>query len=101
MTKKQYLQQYLMQQKKINRLNAMLEQEAEDRPQILEEIKRCENLRYEIEGKINKVRDPLLKEVLFLKYTCGKSLLEISYIINYSLRHTERLHKTALSKFKR
>lgn len=100
MTKKQYLQQYLMQQKKINRLYAMLENTDQNPSQILSKIKRCEELRFEIERQINKVSDPLLKEVLFLKYTCGKSLLEISYIINYSLRHTERLHKTALSKFK-
>ena len=78
----------------------MLNETTEERPQILLEIKKCEQIRNEIERKINGVSDPLLKEVLFLKYTCGKNLLEISYIINYSLRHTERLHKTALSKFK-
>lgn len=100
MTKKQYLQQYLLQQKKINRLYAMLNETTEERPQILLEIKRCEQIRAEIERNINRVSEPLLKEVLFLKYACGKNLLEISYIINYSLRHTERLHKIALSKFK-
>ena len=72
----------------------------ENKKKYLSQIKKSERIRKEIEAKISAVDDDILREVLFLKYTCGKSLMEISYIINYSRRHTERLHIKALEKFK-
>ena len=56
--------------------------------------------RAEIERKIKEVDGGVLSELLYLKYVCGKPLLEISFILNYSVRHTERLHKKALEKLK-
>lgn len=98
--KKEYLKQYLLQQKKINRLNEMITLNCKNQKEYQKQISECEKLRNEIEDKINLVDDAILREVLFLKYACGKNLLEVSYIINYSLRQTERLHKKALEKFK-
>ncbi|MBE6780414.1 MAG: hypothetical protein E7545_05490 [Ruminococcaceae bacterium] len=100
MSKKDYLSQYLLQQKKINRLNCMIKLNPENRKKYIQAIKKSEGIRREIEAKISAVDDDVLREILFLKYTCGKSLMEISYIINYSRRHTERLHIKALEKFK-
>lgn len=100
MNKKEYLRQYLLQQKRINRLNYMITLNPENQKKYLSQIKKSERIRKEIEAKISAVDDDILREVLFLKYTCGKSLMEISYIINYSRRHTERLHVKALEKFK-
>lgn len=100
MNKKEYLKQYLLQQKRINRLNYMITLNPENKKKYLSQIKKSERIRKEIEAKISAVDDDILREVLFLKYTCGKSLMEISYIINYSRRHTERLHVKALEKFK-
>lgn len=100
MNKKEYLRQYLLQQKRINRLNYMITLNPENKNKYLSQIKKSERIRKEIEAKISAVDDDILREVLFLKYTCGKSLMEISYIINYSRRHTERLHIKALEKFK-
>ncbi len=100
MNKKEYLRQYLLQQKRINRLNCMIKLNPENKEKYVSEIKKSERIRREIETKISCVDDDVLREVLFLKYTCGKSLMEISYIINYSRRHTERLHIKALEKFK-
>ena len=98
-TKKEYLKQYLFQQKKINRLNEMIILAPEKKNEYFSQINKCEDLRREIEEKITAVDNGILSEVLFLKYACGKNLLEISYIINYSLRQTERIHKKALEKF--
>ena len=41
----------------------------------------------------------VLSEILYLKYVLGKTLSEIGFIINYSQRQTERLHRMALEKF--
>ncbi len=98
-TKKDYLKQYLLQQKKINRLHEMILINCKNKKEYEKQIKQCEVLRDEIEEKINAVDGGILSEVLFLKYACGKNLLEVSYIINYSLRQTERFHKNALEKF--
>lgn len=97
--KKEYLKKHLLQQKKINRLNDMLKLGLISNAEHKSEIKKCETIRQEIEDKITLTDGDILSEILFLKYACGKNLSEISYIINYSLRHTERLHKKALEKF--
>ncbi len=96
--KKEYLKQYLLMQKKINRINQMLFSHPENKNEYIKQIKKCESFRKEIDEKITNVGG-IEAEVLFLKYACGKTLLEVSYIINYSLRQTERLHKKALEKF--
>lgn len=97
--KKQYLKKYLIAQKRIARLSEMALQNPKNKKDYSNEIKECEALKTEIENKISKVDDELLREVLFLKYTCDKSLSQVSEIISYSRRHTERLHIAALEKF--
>lgn len=100
MDKKKYLSLYLLQHSKIIRLKSMQPQTDAEKQKISKEIMDANNLRFEIENKINNVSDERLKELLFFKYVCGKTLLEISYILNYSPRHTERLHIKALKEFK-
>lgn len=86
-------------QKRITRLNEMIISNPKNKDNYLAQIKECEILKNEIEGKILKVEDELLREVLYLKYTCDKSLSQVSDIISYSHRHTERLHISALEQF--
>ena len=96
--KKQDLNKYLLQQKKIERINEMTILNPRSRAKYLEQITECDQLCEEIEEKINDIDDERLREILFLKYICGKTLKEISIIIDYSLRHTERMHIIALKK---
>lgn len=98
--KKEYLSLYLLQNEKIRRLKEMSDNNPECREKYLLQIKAARLLREEIEKKIEKVDGGVLSELLFLKYVCGKTLLEISYALNYSVRQIERLHIKALNKFK-
>lgn len=98
--KKQYLSLYLLQHAKIHRLNEMIYENPARRKEYLSLIEEANNIRSQIEEKIKQVDGGVLTELLYLKYVCGKTLLQISYILNYSLRHTERLHIKALKKFK-
>jgi hypothetical protein len=52
----------------------------------------------EIENIIYKVQDPLLQRLLSLRYIDGKGFRQICLKINYSWRHTMRLHCIALSR---
>lgn len=97
--KKEYLNQYLLQQAKINRLNQMMYISPDKKESLLKEIEACVNLRDEIELKIKQVDGGILSELLFQKYVLEKSLLEISYTLNYSKRQIERLHIKAIDLF--
>ena len=97
--KKQYLNLYLLQQAKITRLEKMAVINPKESEKYNKEIENALNLRGEIEIKIRRVDNGILSELLFQKYICGKTLEEISYILNYSKRHIERLHIEALKKF--
>ncbi len=99
-SKKQYLNSYLLQQSKINRLKQMIVINPDLKDNYKKQIENSKALRYEIERKISKVDNGLLSEILFEKYILGRTLEEISFIINYSKRQTERLHIKALEKFK-
>ena len=90
----------MLQHARIERLVGMLETGTGNQAECLAGIRKANELRNEIERKIKEVDGGVLSELLFLKYVCGKPLLEISFILNYSVRHTERLHKKALEKLK-
>ncbi len=96
--KKRFLRLYLLQQKKINRLKNTMNSNHKKTKDCLIQIAQCEEVRRNIERLILSVDDEILKELLIQKYMCGKTLEEISLILNYSLRHTERLHAAALKK---
>ena len=98
--KKEYLNQYLLQEPKINRLYNMISINPQKRDYYENLISEALTLREEIEKKINRIDDKVLVEILYNKYIFGRTLEETSYIINYSKRHTERLHVKALEKFK-
>ena len=98
--KKKYLNSYLLQEAKINRLNKMSAINPDDKEMYKELVNDAVKTRSDIERKIKAVDDELLSELLFQKYVFGQTLEQISYILNYSKRHTERLHRKALEKFK-
>ena len=98
--KKEYLSLYLIQESKINRLKQMILINPSRAEEYKAQITKAVTLRKEIEAKIKKVDNGILSEILFRKYVCGKTLEEISYLLNYSKRHIERLHLAALDKFK-
>ncbi len=97
--KKEYLSTYLLQETKISRLKTMIKINPELEKQYKKEIDQAIKLRQEIEQKILAVDGGILSEVLFQKYVFGKTLEDISYTLNYSSRHIERLHIKALDEF--
>lgn len=97
--KKKYLKLYVLQETVINRYINLSRLHPENINQYKTKIKEAENLRFKIEESISAVDDPLLCELLNLKYVFGKTLEEISLSLNYSKRHIERLHIKALNKF--
>ena len=97
--KKEYLSLYLLQSEKIRRLRETALQNPEEKEKYILQIKTAQSLRREIEEKIEAVDGGVLSELLYLKYVCGKTLMEISYELNYSVRQIERLHIKALQKF--
>ena len=97
--KKEYLSLYLLQNEKIRRLSETALQNPEDKEKYILQIESAQTLRREIEDKIESVDGGVLSELLYLKYVCGKTLMEISYELNYSVRQIERLHIKALQKY--
>lgn len=98
--KKKYLSSYLLQQSKINRLKQMIVLNPDLENDYKDQIEKAKTLRNDIEKKIALVDNGILSEILFQKYILGRTLEEISLVINYSKRHTERMHITALEKFR-
>lgn len=98
--KKEYLELYLIQGPKINRLNAQLHSNPLGSGRYIKQIQKARKLRKQIEISVEKVDGGILSEVLGQKYLCGKTLDEIASTLNYSKRHIERLHISALEKFK-
>lgn len=97
--KKKYLSLYALQSSKIIRLKNMPYSNSDKKAKILAEIKKCQQIQNKIETKIKNTDNGILSELLFLKYICGKSIMETAEILNYSIRQTERLHIKALEKF--
>jgi len=97
--KKKYLKNYLLQETKIERLERMCLLNPENIEKYKDEITKADNLRINIENSISQVKDPVLCELLYLKYVLGKTLEEIALTLNYSKRHIERLHIKALEQF--
>ncbi len=97
--KKEYLSLYLLQNAAIKRLTEQTSCNASEEAARLKKLDKAYKTRDDIEKRISEVGG-VLSELLYLKYVCGKPLLEISFIINYSPRHTERLHRKALEKLK-
>lgn len=96
---KKYLSLYLLQHAKIQRLTELSRLNPERDGEYKAEIAECEALRRTIEEKIDRTDKGVLGEILYFKYLLGKTLPEIAYLINYSQRQTERLHRQALEKF--
>ena len=96
--KKAFLKAYLLQQAKITRLKEMLITHPQESENYNAQIEECLKTRQKIEQRISTIDNEILKELLIQKYICGKTLLEISLIMNYSNRHIERLHIKAIEK---
>ncbi len=97
--KKEYLNSYLLQGNTIRLLNEMILKNPSMKNQYIKKIKQCELKRFAIENSIEKISDQRFKIILYEKYICGRTLEEISLILNYSKRHIERLHIAALKLF--
>lgn len=98
--KKEYLSSYLLQETKINRLKKMADLNPQLEPEYNKALNEALLLRIKIERQISEVDSGILSEVLYQKYIFGKTLEDISAILNYSTRHIERLHIKALDLFK-
>lgn len=99
-SKKEYLNSYILQQPKIDRLEKMIKLNPALKKDYESQILKAENLRKNIERKIKAVDGGILSEILFQKYILGRTLEEVALAVNYSKRHIERLHVIALEKFK-
>ena len=97
--KKEYLSQYLLQETKINRIRKMTNVNPELKSRYEAELNKALELRVKIEKQINAVDGGVLSELLSQKYIFGKTLEDISIILNYSTRHIGRLHIKALDRF--
>ena len=97
---KNYLKGYLILESKLNRLKEMKKKNPEKIEFYKFEIKNVYKKRNKIEEKIETVENEISREILYNKYILGKTLEEISLEINYSKRHTERLHIKALKEIK-
>ncbi len=98
--KKQYLDLYMLQQVKIDRLRELMMKNPSGRARYADKIRSCEQLRDKIESEIESVDGAILSEILGQKYLCGKSLEETADRLNYSKRQIERLHNKAIEKFR-
>ncbi len=97
--KKSYLESYRLQQIKIQRFYDLIGETPDKKDIFMVCIEKAKTLREKIEEQINAVDNSILSEILSQKYLCGKTLEEISYCLNYSLRQIERLHIKALENF--
>lgn len=94
--KKEYLDLYLLQQAKIERLRKQIEINPDKKEKYLNSIKEAKELRDKIEDDIERTQGEVLKEILCQHYLCGRTLEETAYRLNYSKRQIERLHKKAI-----
>lgn len=97
--KKEYLELYLIQQAKIERLRDQMKINPKTVRRYRKKIRDAERLRRRIEDNIDAVDGGILSEVLSQRFLCGKSLEQIALTLNYSKRHIERLFVKALEKF--
>ncbi|MDD6479172.1 MAG: hypothetical protein PUF48_05110 [Oscillospiraceae bacterium] len=98
---KNYLNTYRVNQAKIRRFSEEIALYPECATELRQKLNRAKRERETIEKEIENVEDPILRELLSQKYECGKTIEEIAYNLNYSYRHTARLHLKALREFKR
>ncbi len=94
------MNKYLMQERIILDAKELAAKNPQRKNEYERRISDAYRLREEIEQKIDGMEDAVLSELLCQKYVLGRTLEEIGYILNYSKRHTERLHIKALEKFK-
>ena len=97
--KREFLERYLLQQAKINRLYEQSRKNSDKKEYYQKQINSAITLRDQIENAICKLRDERESEILAQKYLCGKTLEETAGLLNYSKRQTERLHIKALEHF--
>lgn len=65
---------------------------------IDKQINRCMELRDEIEGVINSLENPTERLLMRKRYIEGKTWEQVAVEMNYSYRHTTKLHGIILEK---
>lgn len=96
--KREYLRKYRVLAARVTRMKEMSKLSPENSERYLQYADATMKLRDDIENAINSIDGGVLTEILSQKYICGKSLEEISFMIGYSRRQTERLHIRALQR---
>lgn len=97
--KKKALSMYLLQETKISRLKTMSLLHPESAERYQTEIEQAQEFRRITEIAIEQVDGGVLSELLYQKYIFGKTLDDISCILNYSPRQVERMHVKALDLY--
>lgn len=96
--KKEYLELYLIQQARIERLRDQMSINPKTVRRYRKKIRDAERLRRRIEDTIDAVDGGILSEVLSQKFLCGRNFEQIALTLNYSKRHIERLYIRAMEK---
>ncbi len=117
--KKNYLSQYIPLKRELQRsieelkrwkdISVSLEKESPDlqtavanigqiENRITRQTKKLKTVTAEIEKAIMSLEDPTLRLIMQRRYIDGRRFHQIARELNYSCRHVERLHGTALLK---
>ncbi len=98
--KKEYLNSYILRRRRIARLLEQQQAEPLLPAKFIKEIAEEEDALSKTEAAVKAVDGAVLSEVLAEKYLCGKTIEQTAHSLNYSVRHTSRLHQKALEMFR-
>ncbi|CUQ79771.1 hypothetical protein [[Clostridium] innocuum] len=69
--------------------------------EIVEDYKKLDEIKTEVDNAIDVVEDPMEQMILRYRYLEFLSMPDISVRMHYSLRWTKKLHRRALDSFER
>lgn len=87
-----------VQTSKENRLEAAVQKIVDLERDIQNDVVRLAKVRHRIEDAVNLINDPVLQEVLRLRYINGMTFEHIADEMNYSCRNVFYLHKKAVKE---
>ena len=71
------------------------------RDMLIEHIENVKQKRNDIANLINRLEDPLLKEILFMRYIDRKSNKEIAGKVGYSVNHLSRKFREGIKELEK